>query len=60
VLHGLKKTAHLNGKMGDARDYCHSTDRLVVYLEDKELKPVKVKPGNVRIIFDLPDPKNLG
>jgi hypothetical protein len=60
VLHGLKKAAHLNGKMGDVRDYCQSTDRLFVYLEDKELKPVKVKHMNLRIVFDLPDPKNLG
>jgi hypothetical protein len=59
VLHRHKKAATLNGKIGDFRDYCHSTDRYVVYLEDKGLKPVKVKHGNLRIVFDLPDAKNV-
>eukprot|EP00984_Skeletonema_dohrnii_P010662 scaffold4179_cov71-Skeletonema_dohrnii-CCMP3373.AAC.3 len=59
MLHGLKKAAHLNGEIGDVREYCQSTDRCVVHLEDKGLKPVKVKPENLRIVFDLPDPKNL-
>jgi len=53
VLHGLKKAAHLNGKIGDVRDYCQSTDRYMLYLEDKGLKPVKVKHGNFRVVFDL-------
>jgi hypothetical protein len=59
VLHGLKKAAHLNGKIGDVRDYCQSTDRYVVHLEDKGLKPVRAKHGNLRVVFDLPDPKNF-
>ncbi len=58
MLHGLKKAAHLNGEIGDIRKYCESTDRYVVHFEDKALKPVKVKHENVRMIFDLPDPKS--
>jgi len=58
-LYGLKKADHLNGMIGDARDYCDSTDRFVVYLEDKGWKPVKVKPENLRVVFELPDLKNL-
>jgi len=59
MLHGLKKAAHLNGEIGDVRDYCKLSDRCVVHLEEKNLKPVKVKHENLRIVFDLPDPKNL-
>jgi hypothetical protein len=59
VLHGLKKAAHLNGEIGDVRDYCHSTNRYVVHLENKCLKPVRVKHYNLRIVFDLPGPTNL-
>jgi hypothetical protein len=59
VPHGLKKAAALNGKIGDIRDYYQSTDRYLVHLEDKGLKPVKVKHGNLRIVFDLPGRKNL-
>eukprot|EP00984_Skeletonema_dohrnii_P001522 scaffold486_cov148-Skeletonema_dohrnii-CCMP3373.AAC.3 len=57
MLHGLKKAAHLNGEIGDVREFCQSTDRCVVHLEGKDLKPVKVKPENLRIVFDVPDPK---
>ena len=59
MLHGLKKAAHLNGEIGDVRDYCKLSHRFVVYLEGKGLNPVKVKHQNVRIVFDLPIPKNL-
>eukprot|EP00984_Skeletonema_dohrnii_P028217 scaffold18122_cov72-Skeletonema_dohrnii-CCMP3373.AAC.2 len=59
MLHGLKKAAHLNGEIGDVREYCKLSGRCVVHLEDKDLKPVKVKHDNLRIVFDLPDPKNL-
>ncbi|KAK1740074.1 hypothetical protein QTG54_009024 [Skeletonema marinoi] len=59
MLHGLKKAAHLNGEIGDVREYCKLSGRCVVHLEDKDLKPVKVKHENLRIVFDLPDPKNL-
>eukprot|EP00984_Skeletonema_dohrnii_P001536 scaffold486_cov148-Skeletonema_dohrnii-CCMP3373.AAC.17 len=57
MLHGLKKAAHLNGEIGEVRGYCELTDRCVVHLEDKGLRPVKVKHENVRIVFDVPDPK---
>ncbi len=59
MLHGLKKAAHLNGEIEDSRDRCDLSHRDIVHLEDKALKPVKVKQENLRIIFDLPDPKNL-
>jgi len=58
-LFGLKRADHLNGMIGDARDYCDSTDRFVVHLEDKGWKPVKVKPANLRVVFELPDLKIL-
>ena len=57
MLHGLKKAAHLNGEVGDIRDRCALSNRYVVHLEGKGLKPVKVKQENLRIVFDLPDPK---
>jgi hypothetical protein len=58
-LFGLKRADLLNGMIGDVRDYCDSTDRYVVHLEGKGLKPVKVKPENLRVVFELPDLKNL-
>ena len=57
MLHGLKKVAHLNDEIGDIRDYCKLSKRWVVHLERKGLKPVKVKQENLRILFNLPDPK---
>ncbi|KAK1740132.1 hypothetical protein QTG54_009082 [Skeletonema marinoi] len=57
MLHGLKKAAHLNGEIGDVRGHCELTDRCVVHLEGKDLKPVKVKHENLRIVFDVADPK---
>ena len=57
MLHGLKKASLLNGEIGDVRDYCKLSNRHVVHLEGKGLKPVKVKQENLRIVFDLPDPK---
>jgi len=58
-LFGLKRADHLNEMIGDVKDYCDSTNRYVVHLEDKGLKPVKVKPANLRVVFELPDLKNL-
>lgn len=55
MFHGLKKAAHLNGKIGDVRGYS-STDRYEVHLEDKGLKPVLAKHGNLKVLFDLPNP----
>ena len=57
MLHGLKKAAHLNGEIGDIRDYCKLSNRYVVHLEGNTSKPVKVKQENLRILFDLPEPK---
>ena len=57
ALHGLKKHAHLNGQIGDIREYCMPSNRYTVHLEGKASKPVKVKHENLRILFDLPDPK---
>ena len=56
MLHGLKKAA-FNGDIGDIRDYCKLSKRWVVHLEGREQEPVKVKQENLRILFDLPDPK---
>ena len=57
MLHGLKKAAHLNGEIGDIREYDKLSNRYVVHPERKGMKPVKVKQENLRILFDLPDPK---
>ena len=57
MLHGLTKAAHLNDKIGDIRDRCALSNRFIVHLEGKGLKPVKVKQENLRIVLDLPDPK---
>jgi hypothetical protein len=57
MFHGLKKDAHLNGEIGDIRDLCQLSGRWVVHLEGKGLKPVKVKQENLRIVFDLPEPR---
>ena len=54
VCHGLKNAAHLNGKIGDARDYDDDTGRYEIHFEDKSLKPAAVKRGNLRIVFELP------
>ena len=55
VCHGLQKASHLNGKIGDARDFDFKAGRYVVHFEDKSLKPFLVKPENLRILVDLPD-----
>jgi len=53
VCTGLQKARHLNGKIGDMRDFDEETGRYVVHFEDETLKPVKVKLENLRILFDL-------
>ena len=55
VCHGLKQSAHLNGKIGDIRAHNSDIDRYEVHFEDKVLEPCLVKRGNIRIIFELPD-----
>ena len=55
ICQGLKKAAHLNGKLADIRSYDEYKERYTIHFEDKSLKPVAVKKENVRIAFDLPD-----
>jgi len=57
MCHGLRNAAHLNGKVGDTRSFDNKTGRYRVRFEDKSLKSALVKPGNLRIAFDLPDEK---
>jgi hypothetical protein len=58
VCHSLKNATHLNGKIGDAKEYNNRTGRCEVHFEDKNLKPkpvsVAVKRENLRILFELP------
>lgn len=53
VCTGLQKAKHLNGKIGDRRDFDEETGRYTIHFEDEAMKPVKVKPENLRIVFDL-------
>jgi len=56
ICQGLKKSNHLNGKLGEIRLWDQEkTGRYEVHFEDNRLKPCLVKPENVRIVFDLPD-----
>ena len=67
VCHSLQKAAHLNGKIGEVREFDtkkkedgrkyfdKDVDRCVVYFEDEGLKPVRVKATNLRVVFDLPN-----
>ena len=57
VCHGLRSAYRLNRKLGDVRSiHKHSSGmRYAVRFEDGSLKPVSVKPGNLRIVIDLPD-----
>ena len=54
VCHGLINASHLNGKIGDAREYNFDTDRYAVHFDDMNLKPVSVRRENLRIVFELP------
>lgn len=53
VCTGLQKGVHLNGKIGDRREFDEDTGRYTIHFEDETLKPVKVKAENIRIVFDL-------
>jgi len=55
ICHGLKKAAHLNGKLAEVRSFDKDKERYTIHFEDTSLKPVAVKKENVRIAFDLPD-----
>ena len=54
VCHGLKNAAHLNGTIGDVREYNRDKGRFVVHFDDNNLDPVAVKKENLRIVFELP------
>mmetsp|Transcript_13870 Transcript_13870/g.31815 ORF Transcript_13870/g.31815 Transcript_13870/m.31815 type:complete len:501 (+) Transcript_13870:101-1603(+) len=52
---GLRKAAHLNGKIGDVRGFNESTERYRVHFHDGSLRPVEAKISNLEILFELPD-----
>ena len=56
ICHGLRlrKSSHLNSKIGDLRSYSEDRNRCVVHFEEEGLEPVEISVGNVRILFDLP------
>ena len=54
---GLKGAQHLNGQVGDAREYNPEKDRYTVVFEDPKLKSALVKYENLRVVFDLPEKK---
>mmetsp|Transcript_30891 Transcript_30891/g.65290 ORF Transcript_30891/g.65290 Transcript_30891/m.65290 type:complete len:494 (-) Transcript_30891:143-1624(-) len=61
ICHGLIKSNHLNGKLGDIRSVDEEkTGHYEVHFEDEGLKPRLIKPKNVRILFELPDIKSSG
>ena len=59
VCHGLVSASHLNGELGEVRNWKQSETgiRLGVYFEKKSLKSAFVKPENLRISFELPSKK---
>ena len=55
VCHSLQDSdSHLNGKIGDARDYNKEDETYNVYFEDKSLGSVVIKRGHLNILFELP------
>jgi hypothetical protein len=55
IAHGLVSASHINGQVGDVRDLNSTGEvRFVVHFEKKNAKPSLVKPGNLRIAFELP------
>lgn len=61
VCHGLKKAAHLNGKLGDLRKHHGEVNaennRYEIHFEDTTLKPnvARVRPENVKLVLELPE-----
>ena len=56
---GLVSASHLNGELGDVRDWKYDSTtkgvRLAVrFQKNKGVKSALVKPENVRIAFELP------
>ena len=54
ICHGLRNASHLNDKIGDAREFKKEMGRYSVHFEDPSLKSCLIKPGNLRVLFDLP------
>jgi hypothetical protein len=55
VCVGLKGATHLNGKIGDAREYDPKKERYMVVFEDPSLKSAFVKYENLRVLTDVPE-----
>jgi len=56
ICHGLVSASHLNGELGDVRDFKldGAGTRLAVHFEKKSLKSAFFKPENLHIAFELP------
>lgn len=54
VCHGLVNRAHLNGKIGDAREVDRDNRVCRVHFEEAGLEPAEIKYENLRILFELP------
>ena len=54
VVHGLIHQAHLNGKIGDAREVDRDKRVCKVHFEEAGLEPAEIKYGNLQILFELP------
>ena len=57
TCHGLRPNSmtHLNGKIGEIRDYSEDYRICFIHFEEEGLEPAEVKLENVRILFDLPE-----
>ena len=51
----LNSMTHLNGKIGEIRDYSEDYRICLIHFEEEGLEPAEVKLENVRILFDLPE-----
>ena len=57
ICHGLVSASHLNGELGEVKDFKQDESgiRLEVHFEKKKgVKSALVKPENLRIVFELP------
>ena len=58
ICNGLVSASHLNGELGEVRNFQEKNEhgiRCVVCFEKKGVKSALVKPENLRIAFALPD-----
>jgi hypothetical protein len=55
ICHGLTKAVHLNGELGEIRDFDTKCHRYHVYFHNKNLKPssARVAHKNLLLVFDL-------